>query len=65
MQIIQTVLQSTVGRLLVCRHGKSLSRPFDATTSSNTNITLNVLQSFVAFQISLLLKKSMYPHTMV
>lgn len=59
MQIIQTALQSTVGR-----SPRVQTWPFDATTSSNSNITLNVLQGFVAFQISLLLKKSMYPHSM-
>lgn len=56
MQIIHTVLKSTVGR------SRMLSWAFNVTTS-NTNITIDVLQGFIAFQISLLLKL-LYPHTM-
>lgn len=65
MQIIHTVLQSTVGHSPHMQTGqkKNLSWPFNVTTS-NTNITINVLQGFVAFRIYLLLKKLMYPHTM-
>lgn len=57
MQIIHTVLKSTVGR-----SPRMLSWAFNVTTS-NTNITIDVLQGFIAFQISLLLKL-LYPHTM-
>lgn len=64
MQIIHTVLQSTVGHSPHMKTGqKNLSWPFNMATS-NTNITINVLQGFVAFRIYLLLKKLIYQHTM-